>query len=118
MKAYGEGRAVAPLVLNLGTVWMWDIISTLLLLCPRKGSSRYPLVTRVGGPQVWSERYGESNRHFWVVQLMAQSLCRLHYPSSRETEGNHEMLDQNLNSTSGTSCVRTSKYVWRLADKR
>lgn len=96
MKAYGESRAVAPLVLNLGTVWMWDVISTLLLLCPRRESFRYPLITRVGGPRCWFERYGESNRHFWVVQLMAQSLCRLRYPSSRENEGNQRMLDQNF----------------------
>lgn len=92
MKTYGEGRAVAP----LGTVWMWNIISTLLLLCPERESFRYPLVTRVGGPQGWFERYGESNRHFWVIQLLAQSLCRLHYPSSGENEGNYEMLDQNF----------------------
>jgi len=96
MKAYGEGTAVAPLVLNLGTVWMWDVISTRLLLCPRRESSRFLLVTRVGGPQGWSERYEESNHHFWVVQLVFQSLCRLHYPVSREYEGNHKMLHQNF----------------------
>jgi hypothetical protein len=93
MKAYG---AVGPLVHNVGTVWMWDVISTLLLLCPRRESSRYLLVIRMDGPQGWSERYEEWNRHFWVVQLMVQSSCRLHYPASSESEGNHEMLDQNF----------------------
>jgi len=53
MKACGLGRAVAPLVFNLGTVWMWNVISTILLLCPRRECFRYPVVTRVGGPQGW-----------------------------------------------------------------
>jgi hypothetical protein len=120
MKAYGEVRAVAPLVLNFGTGWMWDVISTLLLLCLRRENFRYPLVTRVGGPQVWSERYGESNRHFWVVQLVAQSLCRLHYPFSRENEGNHEMLDQNFTLIPVSPlCGRANTSgVWQTNEKR
>jgi hypothetical protein len=82
MKAYGDSRAIAPLILNLGTNWKWDVI-----------------VTRVVGPQVWSERYGEkkvsclcreSNLHFWVVQPVAQSVYRLRYPGSRVSEGNYE----------------------------
>jgi hypothetical protein len=53
MKTCGLDRAVAPFVLNLGPVWMWDVISTLLLLFLRRECFRDPVVKRVGGPQGW-----------------------------------------------------------------
>lgn len=58
VKAYKGNRDIAPLILNLGARWGRVVSITPLLLWPGK-EPRYPLVSRLDGPQNRSGCFGE-----------------------------------------------------------
>jgi hypothetical protein len=57
MQAYRGIRGIAPLIANLGTIWMW-VVHAPAALPPRK-KPRHLLDMRLCGPQSRSGRFGE-----------------------------------------------------------
>jgi len=59
METYWGNGGIASRVLDLGTRWRWVVSLTPRSLYPQGKRPRYPLDTRVGGPQRRSWRGGE-----------------------------------------------------------
>jgi len=59
MKARGGSTGLAPLILNLHTIWRW-----VLSCCTPRKELRYPVNRRLGGPHSWSGRFGKETNLF------------------------------------------------------
>jgi hypothetical protein len=59
MKTYWGSGGIAPLILDLGTKWMWVVSFTPRPLYRQGKSPWYPLDKRMGGPQSRSGRGSE-----------------------------------------------------------
>ena len=72
INAYRSTRGMAPLILNLSTRCRWVVI------CPGhftpKKEPIYPINRRLGGPNSWSEHFGEHPPGIWTPECPAHSL--------------------------------------------
>jgi len=58
-----EDRGIAPCILNLGTVWRWEVSSTHRPLYSRGKRPLYPSDRRLGGPQSSFGRGGKEKKN-------------------------------------------------------
>ena len=89
MRTYRKNWSIAPLTVNHGSE---GLVSTMHLQVYPQKNSHYPLNKRLGGSQSWSGHSGEVKCLLdlprfkpWTIQLVAQSLYWLYYPSSLHT---------------------------------
>jgi len=54
----GRGGTVHPIILDLGTRWVWVVSNTLRPCLTRGKGPLYPSERRLGGPQIWSGHRG------------------------------------------------------------
>jgi hypothetical protein len=83
-----EDLKYSSTILKLGSRWMWVVSFTHRPLYPRGKGPQYSLDRRVGGPQFWSERFGEEKISCFSWEsntdrpARSPSLYRLSYPYS------------------------------------
>ena len=107
MTAYRRSTGAAPLILNLGTRWMWVVNITPRPLYSQK-QPQDTLKRTLGEPQCWSRHFGDEKNNF-----SPNGIQTAHHPT-RSLVSILTMLHQSLESVTDTGHLTMILQLYTL----